>query len=78
MYIMRVIIFEEKAGQDQYPLSLSPAQKANDPIQDRNRSIWANINGFLTKVAMNFQTKKKCLFWHYENIEETSAWEDIV
>ena len=35
-----LIIFEEKAEvQDQYPLSLNPVQKADDPIQDHNRSI---------------------------------------
>ena len=40
MYIMCLIIFKEKAEvQDQYPLSLNPVQKANDPIQDRNRNI---------------------------------------
>ena len=34
------VIFEEKAEvQDQYPLSLSPDQKADDPIQDCYRSI---------------------------------------
>ena len=37
---MCLIIFEEKAEvHDQYPLSLNPVQKANDPIQDRIRSI---------------------------------------
>ena len=25
--------------QDQYPLSLNPVQKADNPIQDRNKSI---------------------------------------
>ena len=40
IYIMCLNIFEEKAEvQDQYPLSLNPVQKADDPIQDRNRSI---------------------------------------
>ena len=40
MYIMCLNIFEEKAEiQDQYPLILNPVQKADDPIQDRNRSI---------------------------------------
>ena len=40
MYIMWFIIFEEKAEvQDQYPLSMNPGQKADDPIQDRTRSI---------------------------------------
>ena len=35
-----IIILEEKAEvQDQYPLSLNPVQKADDPIQDRNRNI---------------------------------------
>ena len=30
---------EEKSEvQDQYPLSLNPVQKADDPIQDRNNS----------------------------------------
>ena len=39
MYIVCLIIFEEKAEvQDQY-LSLNQVQKAKDPIQDRNRSI---------------------------------------
>ena len=37
---MCLIIFEEKAEvQDQHLLSLNPVQKANDPIQGRNRSI---------------------------------------
>ena len=37
---MCLIIFEEKAElQDQYRLSLNPVQKADDPIQDRNRNI---------------------------------------
>ena len=37
---MCLIIFEEKAEvQDQYPLSLNPVQKANDPIHYRNRII---------------------------------------
>ena len=40
MYIMCLIIFEEKAGkQDQFPLSLNPVQEGDDPIQDRNRNI---------------------------------------
>ena len=40
MYIMCLIIFEEKAEiQDQFPLSLNPVQKADDPVQDRNRNI---------------------------------------
>ena len=40
MYIMCLAIFEEKEEvQDQYPLSLNPDQKADDPIQDRDRSI---------------------------------------
>ena len=40
MYIMCLIIFEEKVEvQDQYPLNLNPDQKAYDPIQDRYRSI---------------------------------------
>ena len=39
LYIMCLIIFEEKAEiQDQYPLSLNLVQKADDPIQDRNIS----------------------------------------
>ena len=44
MYIMCLVIFEEKAVvQDQYPLSLNPDQKADDPIQDRYRSTyWVN------------------------------------
>ena len=40
MYIMCLIVFEEKAEiQDQYHLSLNLVQKADDPIQDRNRNI---------------------------------------
>ena len=36
MYIMCLIIFEEKVEvQDQYPSNLNPDQKAYDPIQDR-------------------------------------------
>ena len=32
MYIMCLIIFEEKAeAQDEYPLSLNPVQKTDDP-----------------------------------------------
>ena len=41
---MCLIIFEEKAEiQDQNPLSLNPVQKADDPIQDRNRKMLANV-----------------------------------
>ena len=51
MYIMCLIIFEEKAEvQDQYPLSLNLVQKADDPIQDRNRSI-GPFNEGLTNYA---------------------------
>ena len=40
MYIMCLIIFEEKAEvQDQYPLSLNPDKKVDDPIQESYRSI---------------------------------------
>ena len=40
MYIMCLIIFEEKAEvQDQCPLSLNPVTKADDSIHDRNRNI---------------------------------------
>ena len=40
MYIMCLVIFEGKTEvQDEYPMSLNPVQKANDPIQGRNRSI---------------------------------------
>ena len=40
MYIMCLIIFEDKAEvQDQYPWSLNAVQKADDHIQDRNRNI---------------------------------------
>ena len=40
MYIMCLIIFEEKVEvHDQYPLSLNPVQKVNDPILDRDISI---------------------------------------
>ena len=53
MYIMCLIIFEEKAEvQDQYPFGLNPVQKDNDPIQDRNRSIGSmlSISEFLQNV----------------------------
>ena len=53
MHIMCLIIFEQKAEiQDQYPLSLNSVQKANDPIQDRNRSIGSmlSISEFLQNV----------------------------
>ena len=44
-HIMCLIIFEEKAEiQDQYLLSLNPAQKADDPIEDRNRNIGPLLN----------------------------------
>ena len=37
---MCLIIFEEKTElQDQYPLSLNPVQKADDPIQDRKTEV---------------------------------------
>ena len=37
---MCLIIFEEKIEQqDQYPLSLNPVQKADDPIQDRKTEV---------------------------------------
>ena len=39
MYIMCLILEEKAEVKDQYPLSLNPVQKADDPIQDRNRSI---------------------------------------
>ena len=40
VHYARLTIIEEKAEvQDQYPLSLNPAQKADDLIQDRNVSI---------------------------------------
>ena len=48
MYIMCLVIFEEKAQlQGQYPLILNPDQKADDPIQDRYRSI-----GYLTAETL--------------------------
>ena len=45
MYIMWLIIFEEKAEvQGQHPLSLNPIQKADDSIQECNRSIGPLLN----------------------------------
>ena len=41
MYIM-CIIYEEKAEiQDQYPLSLNPVQKADDPESGSKQKYWA-------------------------------------
>ena len=54
---MYIIIFEEKAEVlDQYPLSLNPVQKADDPVQDRNRSIgpmifWRRNDSFNTNQS---------------------------
>ena len=51
------IIFEEKAKvQDQYPLNLNPVKKANNPIQDRNRSI-----GSLLQISSKQAESKKML-----------------
>ena len=37
---MYLIVFEEKAEvQDQYPLSLNPVLKADNPTEDRKKSI---------------------------------------
>ena len=59
MYIMCLIIFEEKAEvQDQYCLSLNPVQKANDPIQDRNRSI-----GMLSKTTLSLENIEYRLYY---------------
>ena len=47
-YIMCLINFEEKEKvKDKYPLSLNPVQKADDPIQDRNR----NIGPLISKIT---------------------------
>ena len=51
MYIVCLIIFEEKAEvQDHYPLSLNPVQKADDLIQDRNWSIGPIFWGYVAKI----------------------------
>ena len=51
---MCLIIFEEKAEvQDQYHLSLNPIQKADDPIQDRNRSIGPIYEKSLLRLHCN-------------------------
>ena len=54
LYIMCLIIFEEKAEiQDQYPLSLNPVQKADDPIQDCNKSIGPESGKAAFGIATN-------------------------
>ena len=70
LYIMCLIIFEGKAEvQDQYPLSLNPVQKADDPIQDRIRSIgpiwpiWVKSKIFCASNFYDFRFKWfKCDF----------------
>ena len=59
MYIMCLIIYDEKAEvQDQYPLSLNPVQKADDPIQDRNSwAIECMQNIFEVIILGKFRTK---------------------
>ena len=55
------IIFEQKAEvQDQYPLSLNPDQKANDPIQDRNRSIGPMLFSSAHLVSKSSIDKNTC------------------
>ena len=52
MYIMCLNIFEEKAEiQDQYPLSLNPLQKANDPTQDRSKNIGPLFDDISQKIS---------------------------
>ena len=57
MYIMCLIIFEVKTEvQNQYPLSLNPVQKADAPIQDRNRSIGPILNlYFAASISCNLR-----------------------
>ena len=62
MHIMCLIIFEEKAeAQDQYPLSLKPVQKADDPVQDRYRSIGSVLQtiSILRKKVYHQGTEQK-------------------
>ena len=55
---MGLIIVEEKAEvQDQYPLSMNPIQKADDPIQDRNRSI--GPEEFLSSLENNLPANER-------------------
>ena len=67
MYIMCLIISEEKADvQDQYPLSLNPVQKADDPIQNRNRSIGPllyNIQKVILIISSLLYEFKRVHFW---------------
>ena len=61
---MWLIIFEEKAEvQDQYPLRLNPVQKANDPIQNRNRNIGPLLGQHQpqTGLVQDFLDLGKCL-----------------
>ena len=61
LYIMCLIIFEEKAEvQDQYILSLNLVQKANDPILDRYRSIWPLITAFRVTILTTLAHS----WWH--------------
>ena len=54
-----LVIFEEKAeAQNRYSLSLNLVQKANDPIQDRNRSI-----GMLSKTTLSLENIEYRLYY---------------
>ena len=56
MYIMCLIIFEEKAEiQDQYPLSLNPVQKPDDPESGSLQKYWAN-NIFRKRINLSYET----------------------
>ena len=62
---MCLIIFEEKAeGQDQYSLILNrvnPVQKADDPIQDCNRSIGLMTHTYFRVLGHYFNSWSKML-----------------
>ena len=53
--------------QDQYPLSLNPVQKANDHIQDRNRSIGPIKHYCLAETFGQYQNKEQHLQTHGKN-----------
>ena len=64
MCIMCLIIFEEKVEvQDQYHLSLNLVQKANNPIQDRDRNIGPLIVNASIQYVKIFARTVSHIYW---------------
>ena len=67
MYIMCLIFFKEKAEvHDQYPLSRNPVQKADDPIQDHNRSIGLMITSAYLSISLNYKSINIPIAWTFD------------